>query len=121
MVNVASLAGLVRWPVVPVYSATKAAVVSFGNACAEVFARHNMRLNTVCPGFADTRLVRTSQQQFGMGMGRDIRVNVKVDDVVKTIVALLTISSSHGKTILVNEHGAVDWKNVLQKKQKARL
>lgn len=57
IVATASLAGLTDMPHDPAYSATKAAVIGWVRACAPGLAAHGIRINAICPGFADTTLV----------------------------------------------------------------
>ncbi|HUZ16422.1 MAG TPA: SDR family NAD(P)-dependent oxidoreductase [Gaiellaceae bacterium] len=57
IVATASLAGLTDMPHDPSYSATKAAVIGWVRASAPGLARHRIRINAICPGFADTAIV----------------------------------------------------------------
>jgi NAD(P)-dependent dehydrogenase (short-subunit alcohol dehydrogenase family) len=57
IVATASLAGLTDMPHDPAYSATKAAVIAWVRAAAPGLAAHGIRINAICPGFADTRIV----------------------------------------------------------------
>lgn len=57
IVAVASLAGLSPQPVDPVYSANKAAVVSYVRALGPVLAPEAILLNAVCPGYTDTAIL----------------------------------------------------------------
>jgi NAD(P)-dependent dehydrogenase (short-subunit alcohol dehydrogenase family) len=57
IVATASLAGLTGMPHDPAYTATKHAVVGWVRAAAPALAAHGIRLNALCPGFADTPLV----------------------------------------------------------------
>jgi NAD(P)-dependent dehydrogenase (short-subunit alcohol dehydrogenase family) len=54
----ASLAGLTPMPSDPIYTLTKHAVVGFVRAVAPQLAERGIRINAVCPGIADTPLVR---------------------------------------------------------------
>ena len=56
IVNVSSLAGLVRKKEMIHYATTKAAVNSFTRHCALAFAPYNVRVNCVAPGLTNTRL-----------------------------------------------------------------
>jgi 3-oxoacyl-[acyl-carrier protein] reductase len=60
IVNVASLAGLVKKKDMIPYATSKAAVISFTRHCAEAFAPHNVRVNCVAPGLTDTELSRSA-------------------------------------------------------------
>jgi NAD(P)-dependent dehydrogenase (short-subunit alcohol dehydrogenase family) len=57
IVATSSLAGLTGMPGDPAYTATKHAVVGWVRAAAPALAAHGIRLNALCPGFADTPLV----------------------------------------------------------------
>ena len=57
IVATASLAGLVPMALDPVYTLTKHAVVGFVRAVAPQLAERGIRINAVCPGFADTPIV----------------------------------------------------------------
>jgi NAD(P)-dependent dehydrogenase (short-subunit alcohol dehydrogenase family) len=57
IVATASLAGLTGMPFDPAYTSTKHAVVGWVRGAAPGLAAHGIRLNAICPGFADTPLV----------------------------------------------------------------
>lgn len=57
IVATASLAGLTGMPGDPAYTATKHAVVGWVRAAAPALAARGIRLNALCPGFADTPIV----------------------------------------------------------------
>jgi NAD(P)-dependent dehydrogenase (short-subunit alcohol dehydrogenase family) len=57
IVATASLAGLTGMPGDPAYTATKHAVVGWVRAAAPALAERGIRLNALCPGFADTPIV----------------------------------------------------------------
>jgi len=57
IVATASLAGLTDMPFDPAYSATKAAEIGWVRAAAPGLAARGIRINAICPGFADTQLV----------------------------------------------------------------
>jgi NAD(P)-dependent dehydrogenase (short-subunit alcohol dehydrogenase family) len=59
IVATASLAGLTAMPFDPSYTATKHAVVGWVRAAAPALAERGIRLNALCPGFADTPIVET--------------------------------------------------------------
>ncbi len=49
ILNISSGAGLVAYPGVPVYSATKGGMIAMGRALAIDLGRYNIRVNTLCP------------------------------------------------------------------------
>jgi NAD(P)-dependent dehydrogenase (short-subunit alcohol dehydrogenase family) len=57
IVVTASLAGLVGSPLDPVYALTKHGVVGFVRSVAPQLRERGIRINALCPGFTDTRLV----------------------------------------------------------------
>jgi 3-oxoacyl-[acyl-carrier protein] reductase len=50
------------------YSASKAAVIAMTRCLAQAWARHNIRINCICPGLIDTEMANTlspeTQQQI---------------------------------------------------------
>ena len=57
IVATASLAGLVATPFDPVYGANKHAVVGLVRAAGAAYGPQGIRINALCPGFADTNIV----------------------------------------------------------------
>jgi NAD(P)-dependent dehydrogenase (short-subunit alcohol dehydrogenase family) len=64
IVATASLAGLMPMALDPVYSLTKHAVVGFVRAVAPQLAERGIRINALCPGFADTPIVDEELRAF---------------------------------------------------------
>ena len=65
VVATASLAGLVPMPGDALYTLTKHAVVGYVRAAAPTLVSDNIRVNAVCPGFADTPLIARVKSMFG--------------------------------------------------------
>ena len=59
IVNIASIEGMIGEALVPAYNATKGGVRIFSKSAAIHCARsgYNIRINNVCPGFAETQMV----------------------------------------------------------------
>ncbi|GAB5471359.1 MAG: glucose 1-dehydrogenase [Rhodospirillales bacterium] len=57
ILNVASVAGLVGAPLLSVYAAAKHGVVGMTKSAAGESARKGVRINCLCPAFADTQMV----------------------------------------------------------------
>jgi NAD(P)-dependent dehydrogenase (short-subunit alcohol dehydrogenase family) len=69
IVATASLAGLIAMPLDPVYSLTKHAVVGFVRAVAPQLSERGIRINALCPGFADTPIVDEALREWVAGQG----------------------------------------------------
>jgi 3-oxoacyl-[acyl-carrier protein] reductase len=57
IVNISSLAGVVKKPAMIHYATAKAAVIAFTRSCSEALAPH-VRVNCVAPGLTDTEIIR---------------------------------------------------------------
>src|SRR5881398_3334717 len=64
VVNTASVAGLVATPGMSAYVASKHAVIGLTKAAAGEVARSGVRVNAVCPGPIDTRMIHSLEQQI---------------------------------------------------------
>lgn len=64
IVNTASVAGLVASPNMPAYVASKHAVVGLTKVAAGENGRFGIRVNAVCPGPVDTRMIHSIEAQI---------------------------------------------------------
>jgi NAD(P)-dependent dehydrogenase (short-subunit alcohol dehydrogenase family) len=64
VVNTASVAGLVGTPNMPAYVAAKHAVIGLTKTASGEVARHGVRVNAVCPGPVDTRMIHALESQL---------------------------------------------------------
>lgn len=64
IVNTASVAGLVATPGMPAYVASKHAVIGLTKTAAGEVGRDGVRVNAVCPGPVDTRMIHSLEQQI---------------------------------------------------------
>jgi NAD(P)-dependent dehydrogenase (short-subunit alcohol dehydrogenase family) len=85
IVATASLAGLTAVPMDPIYSANKHAVVGLVRSLAPVLEADGIRINAVCPGFAETAIIAPIRDAL-LGQGLPI---ISVDQVIETVVGLL--------------------------------
>ncbi|MFI5000518.1 MAG: glucose 1-dehydrogenase [Reyranellales bacterium] len=67
IVNTASVAGLVASPGMPAYVASKHAVIGLTKTAAGEVARQGIRVNAVCPGPVDTRMIHSLEAQISPG------------------------------------------------------
>ena len=67
IVNTASVAGLVGTPGMPAYVASKHAVIGLTKTAAGEVARQGIRVNAVCPGPVDTRMIHSLEAQLSPG------------------------------------------------------
>jgi len=63
IVNTASVAGLLGSPGMPAYVASKHAVLGLTKTASGEVARHGIRVNAVCPGPIDTRMIHSVEAQ----------------------------------------------------------
>ena len=59
IVTVSSIAALRERENQVHYSASKAAVIALTRCCSQAWARHNVRINCVCPGLTETEMAHT--------------------------------------------------------------
>jgi NAD(P)-dependent dehydrogenase (short-subunit alcohol dehydrogenase family) len=67
VVNTASVAGLVGTPGMSAYVASKHAVLGLTKTAAGEVARQGIRVNAVCPGPVDTRMIHALEEQLSPG------------------------------------------------------
>ncbi|MCB0857989.1 MAG: SDR family NAD(P)-dependent oxidoreductase [Solirubrobacterales bacterium] len=85
IVATASLAGLTAVPFDPIYAANKHAVVGLVRSAGPVYALESIRINAICPGFSDTRIIdgfKESLRNEGVPI-------IEVEEVVDGIVSLI--------------------------------
>ncbi|MCU0465149.1 MAG: SDR family oxidoreductase [Anaerolineae bacterium] len=99
IVNMASAAGLVGFPNNSAYSAAKHGVVGLTKSAAGEYARDNIRINAVCPGYIDTPMVATLEKTrpglVGATLqGVPMRRLGTVEEVAEAVIFLLSPRSS---------------------------
>lgn len=83
VIATSSLAGLVPMPGDPLYTLTKHAVVGYVRSVAPTLVAEGIRVNALCPGFADTPLIAHAKARFG-----DFPL-LTADDVADAVQAIL--------------------------------
>jgi len=86
IVATSSLAGLVPQPADPVYSATKTAVIALVRSIGPTVRDDGIRLNCVCPGFADTPMVPDALRQAGFPL-------LSADEVAEAVLHIAASES----------------------------
>ncbi|WP_067793796.1 SDR family oxidoreductase [Actinomadura formosensis] len=85
IIATASMAGLTATPFDPIYGANKAAVVALVRALGPAFAGEGIRVNALCPSFADTDILiplKGHLQETGFPI-------LNLDDVVEAFMRIL--------------------------------
>lgn len=91
IVATASLAGLVATAFDPIYGANKHAVVGLVRAAGAAYGPQGIRVNALCPGFADTNIVSPQAREALQSIGVPL---LQVDRVVDAFVAAVTSGRS---------------------------
>jgi NAD(P)-dependent dehydrogenase (short-subunit alcohol dehydrogenase family) len=73
VINISSGWGLVGGPDAAVYCASKGAVVQLTRAMAIDFGAQNVRVNCICPGDTDTRMLQEEARQLGTSTARFLK------------------------------------------------
>jgi NAD(P)-dependent dehydrogenase (short-subunit alcohol dehydrogenase family) len=84
IVATSSLAGLTAVPLDPIYAANKHAVVGLVRSLGPALAAEDIRLNAVCPGFAETPMIAPFRSAL-IDSGLDI---IPVEMVANTVLQL---------------------------------
>jgi len=64
VVNIGSMMSIFGAGFAPAYAASKGGIVQFTRACASAWARDNIQVNAVLPGWIDTALTRRARQEI---------------------------------------------------------
>jgi len=101
IINIASVAGLTHEEDVPLYSATKAAVISLTKSSAKVLAKFGIRVNCISPGFFKTNLVEGDTPDFlieGVPLGRE----AETEEIIPVIKYLMESTYTTGANIVID-------------------
>jgi NAD(P)-dependent dehydrogenase (short-subunit alcohol dehydrogenase family) len=99
IVNVASIAGLIGFPGLPAYVASKHAVIGLTKTAALENAKRNIRINAVCPGVIKTAMIDrlTGKDKIAEKQFEDMEPIGRMgtpEEVAEAIVWLCSESSS---------------------------
>jgi 2-deoxy-D-gluconate 3-dehydrogenase len=64
IVNIGSMMSIFGAPFVPAYAASKGGIVQFSKVCANAWAKDNIQVNAVLPGWIDTELTRRGRTEI---------------------------------------------------------
>lgn len=92
----ASLAGLVAMAPQPVYGTNKAAVVGLARALGVAHAHEGVRVNAICPGFADTQIINDIREMLAAGGVPIIEPSVVADAALRVLA-----SDDSGRALVV--------------------
>jgi len=105
VVNTASVAGLVATPGMSAYVASKHAVIGLTKTAAGEVARSGVRVNAVCPGPIDTRMIHALESQLNpadpSGVGQRYQASLPlarygtVDEVANVVMFLCSDLASN--------------------------
>src|SRR3984885_14985542 len=114
VVNTASVAGLVASPGMPAYVASKHAVIGLTKTAAGEVARSGIRVNCVCPGPIDTRMIHSLETMLDPedpnGVGRRYQSNIPLgrygtaEEVANVVIFLASDMASN----ITGAHYVVD-------------
>jgi NAD(P)-dependent dehydrogenase (short-subunit alcohol dehydrogenase family) len=110
IVNVSSIHAAVTRPGFFPYAAAKAGLAGLTRSLALDYGPHGIRVNCVCPGFTDTRLVREGMAVSGDPDGRAMVAGVALgriaspEEIAATIAFLASDDASYvtGATLMVD-------------------
>ncbi|MDR4228590.1 dihydroanticapsin 7-dehydrogenase [Bacillus mojavensis] len=84
IINTCSVGGVVAWPDIPAYNASKGGVLQLTRSMAVDYAKYQIRVNCVCPGIIDTPLNEKSFIENNEGTLDEIKKEkAKVNPMLK--------------------------------------
>jgi 2-deoxy-D-gluconate 3-dehydrogenase len=63
IINIGSMMSIFGAPFAPAYAASKGGIVQFSRACATAWAKDNIQVNSVLPGWIDTDLTKGARRE----------------------------------------------------------
>lgn len=97
VVATASIAGLLPIPIQPIYGTNKHAVVGLVRALGMAHFHEGIRVNALCPGFADTRIIDDVRELLGTAQVPLLTA----EEVATAALRLFADESASGKQLVV--------------------
>jgi NAD(P)-dependent dehydrogenase (short-subunit alcohol dehydrogenase family) len=99
IVNCASIAGLIGFPSIPAYTASKHGVIGLTKTAALEYAKKKIRVNAVCPGVIDTPMVerftgRNAEKSAALASGEPIGRMGQPAEIAEAVTWLCSDRSS---------------------------
>ncbi|MGZ3725920.1 MAG: SDR family oxidoreductase [Pseudobdellovibrio sp.] len=109
IVNCSSIAGLIGFPGIPAYTASKHGVIGLTKTAALEYAKSNIRVNAVCPGVIETAMIERfthgeAQIRQQLAAGEPVGRVGQPQEVADAVVWL----SSGGSSFVTGQALAVD-------------
>lgn len=109
VINIGSMLSIFGTDFAPAYAASKGGIVQFTKACASAWARDNIQVNAILPGWIDTELTRTGRREIA-GLNENVLKRTpagrwgEIDDFRGIAVFLASAASNFvtGATITVD-------------------
>lgn len=110
VINMASAAGLIGWPLLSLYCASKGAVVLFTKAMAQEYKGTGLRFNAICPMLVETPLGRRFIERYEKDYNVPVRAALdarqgRLATVEEVAAAAVFLASS--ESTFVNGHALV--------------
>lgn len=107
ILNVSSMAGIGGAPKLTAYSASKHAVVGITKTAASEYAKHNIRINAVCPFYSPTPLITETplqDMQDFLAQASPMKRLGTPEEMVTAMLAIINPSNSYmtGQAIAVD-------------------
>jgi 2-deoxy-D-gluconate 3-dehydrogenase len=97
IINIGSAYSYLGGPRTTAYGSAKGAILQFSKSCASAWAKDNIQVNTICPGWIDTDLTKAAQANkafTSLVLGRTAAARIGTPDDFAGIAAFLSSSAS---------------------------